>query len=165
MNEPTKTPPPQRRATIGRVRGYFFTWLLSAFAVAGAFLTDYVKKAALPGDVKHGSLTATIFGGAIIALLSLPILFLLRVVPENSTTSGVRLLRRVIVGSLCGWFLGALLAGLIAAFGTADSDTAGLAGAGAIFGLIAGLIDSIALDDPAESRRDDGDSDVGGPPS
>lgn len=145
------------------MRAYFFTWLLSAFAIISASLFDYTRKAGAHLPQESGLAGAFLFG-AICGLLSLPTLFLLRVVPENSPSSGVRIVRRLLIGMLCGLLLAGLLAAAIAASGKADENTEKmLAPVGAIFGLIAGLVDSIALDDPAEPRGDDdGEAGAGG---
>jgi hypothetical protein len=134
---------------MGRVRGYVFTWLLSWFAFYALMVGDFAKRTAVGGaHAKElaGYIALTAFG----ALLSLPILFLLRVVPESSNSSGVRLVRRLVFGLLCGVVLGALLYESIAVVGKPDpgSETY-LPTLGGLFGLIAGLVDSIALDDQA----------------
>jgi hypothetical protein len=166
LNEPTKPPPPRRRIPFGRVRGYFFTWLLSAFALAAAGLFDFTKKVAANEPHANGVLAALFFG-VVFSLPSLPTLFLLRVVPENSTSSGVRLVRRIVAGILCGVLLCGLLAASIAASGKADAGTGSmLLSLGVVSGLIAGLVDSIALDDQDGARGDDdGEADAGGPAS
>jgi MFS family permease len=166
LNSPTNSPSPQRRARFSRVRGYLYTWLLAAFALAAAFLFDFTKKV-VAHEPHDGGLLAALAGGVLLSLPSLPILFLLRIVPENSRSSGVRLVRRLVCGILCGLLLGGLLAAVSAAIGKADQGTAQmLAPVGVVFGLIAGLVDSIALDDLAVPRDDDrGDADAGGPSS
>ena len=148
------------------MRGYFFTWLLCAFASVGFGFTDYTKKMAAKEAVESGIGGYVVFG-IVIALLSLPILFLLRVVPEPSARSGVRLFRRLLVGVLCGLLLGGLVGALIAAGGKAEANLfQAFAPVGSLFGLIAGLVDSIALDDQASARGgDDVESDAGGPAS
>jgi hypothetical protein len=157
------------------VRGYAFTWLLSWFALLVLFLGDFAKKS-LTGEAHGKDLVGSFFIALIVATLSLPVLFILRVVPESSTSSGVRLVRRVLFGVLCGLLLGSLLSALIAAGGKADAGTAPfLAAVGAIFGLVAGLVDSIALDDHANHANhaihrtaavdEDADDDATGPAS
>jgi hypothetical protein len=166
LSDPTKPSPPQRRTTVGRVRGYFLAWLLSSFAIVGLSLGDFTKKV-VAGQEHGGAFAGHVLFGAIVALLALPILFLLRVVPEPSTSSVVRLVRRLLAGVLCGLLLGEVVAASIAASGRADATTEPmLAGAGALFGLIAGLVDSIALDDAGRARGDDaGEADSASPES
>jgi len=156
LNEPTDAAE-SRRPRFRRGGAYFLTWLLSAFALIAAGLFDYCGKR-VAGTANAGGLLGAILFGGVVAVLSLPILFLLRVVPEPSPSSGVRLFRRVLLGFLCGLLLAALLSALIAAGGKAEEGTTKLlAPVGAIFGVIAGVVDSIALD--ARSREPARDAD------
>lgn len=131
---------------MSKARGYFFTWLLSWFAFYGLMAGEFAQKTAVDG-AHAKELLGYIAMTAVVALLSLPILFMLRVVPESSNSSGVRLVRRVLFGLLCGLVLGTLLFECIAVAGKIESGhEKDLPLLGALFGLIAGLIDSIALD-------------------
>jgi hypothetical protein len=149
------------RALLGRGRAYFFAWLLSAFAVAALGLFDFSKRR-LTGQVEPGGLLAYLLYGAFVALLALPALFLLRIVPETSASSGVRLVRRLFFGFLFGLLLGSLLAACITAAGKGDEGMLQVLGLfGPLSGLIAGFVDSIALDGRASGARDaDGGGDA-----
>jgi len=162
LSEPTPPPVDVRRAPasassgsagFGARRAYFLAWLLSALALAAAGLFDHAKRSVQPVlDGKahlpdHASFVGVLAFDAFLALLALPTLFLLRTLPETSRSSGVRLLRRVLLGTLCGLLLSALLAACIAASGKADEPLVQMLGAaGSIAGFSAGLVDSIALD-------------------
>ena len=121
MNAKTADDARAPRALLGRGRAYFFAWLLSACAVAALGLFDFSKRR-LAGQVPPSGLLAYLLFGAFVALLALPALFLLRIVPETSASSAVRLVRR----------------------------------------LIAGFVDSIALDGRSRDASDARDADGGG---
>ena len=160
---PTENEARAPRALLGRGRAYFFSWLLSTFAVVGLSLFDYSKKV-IHGQAEPSALFAYVLFGAFVALLSLPALFLLRIVPETSPSSAVRLVRRLFFGVLFGLLLGALLAALSAAVKRIDAneETVQVLGlVGPLFGLIAGLVDSIALDGRARGAADGGDASAG----
>jgi len=142
------------RALLGRGRAYFFSWLLSTFAVVALGLFDFSKRW-LAGQVEPSGLFGYLLFGAFVALLALPALFLLRIVPETSVSSAVRLVRRLFFGFLSGLLLGSLLAALIVAAGKGDDGTLQVLGlVGPLSGLIAGFVDSIALDGRARDARD-----------
>jgi hypothetical protein len=146
LSEPTTTPERKPRAPMSKARGYFFTWLLAWFATLVLLLGDFANKA-LAGESHAKDLAPVFLIGAVVAVLSLPTLFLLRVLPETSSSSAVRLVRRALFGIVCGLLLALLLGACIAAFGKPDHGLQQLLWLlGALFGLIAGLIDSIALD-------------------
>jgi uncharacterized membrane protein len=148
---------------LGRGRAYFFAWLLSTFAIVALGLFDFAKKV-MHGEAQPSALLGYVLFGSFVALLALPILFLLRIVPETSPSSPVRLVRRLFFGVLLGLLLGALLAALSAAVKRTDTneETVQVLGlVGPLFGLIAGLVDSIALD----GRARDGAVDGGDAPS
>lgn len=134
------------RPLLGRGRAYFFAWLLSTFAVVALGLFDFSKRR-LAHQVEWSGLFAYFVFGAFVALLALPALLLLGIVPETSTSSAVRLVRRLFFGFLFGLLLGSLLAALITAAGKGDEGTLQVLGLfGPLSGLIAGFVDSIALD-------------------
>jgi len=144
------------RALLGRGRAYFFSWLLSTCAVVALGLFDFSKRR-LAGQVETSGLFGYCLFGAFVALLALPALFLLRIVPESSASSAVRLVRRLFFGFLFGLLLGSLLAALIAAAGKGDEGTLQVLGlVGPLSGLIAGFVDSIALDGRARDAADGG---------
>jgi len=150
------------RALLGRGRAYFFAWLLSAFAVVALGLFDFSKRR-LAAQVESNGFFGYVVFGAFVALLALPALFLLRIVPETSASSAVRLVRRLFFGFLFGLLLGSLLAACITAAGKGDEGTLQVLGLfGPLTGLIAGFVDSIALDGLANDASDASDTDGGG---
>ena len=161
MNAKTADDARAPRALLGRGRAYFFAWLLSACAVVALGLFDFSKRR-LAGQIESGGLLGYVVFGAFVALLALPALFLLRIVPETSASSAVRLLRRLFFGFLFGLLLGSLLAACITAAGKGDEGTLQVLGLfGPLSGLIAGFVDSIALDGRARDADGGGDADAG----
>ncbi|MSR46291.1 MAG: hypothetical protein EXS13_04395 [Planctomycetes bacterium] len=145
------------RGRRGRLRPYVDAWLLSFFlAAALGVLWSLGEEAARNGNHPLGAFIAA----PLLALLSAPALWLVRLFPEMSRSTGLRCVRRLLVGAICGLFPAALLAGL----SVNTANPASYAGAsalwiaGLLFGLIAGLVDALHLDCAAaavEHRADE----------
>jgi hypothetical protein len=156
LNEAGPASAPPARAPSGRGRAYLLTWLLAFVAFATVSLFDNSRKLAEGNAAFRDVLGGILFSG-IVALTALPLRFVLSVVPERSPSSGVRLFRRVLLGILFGLFLAAVFCACLALAHKYQASAGGpVAGVGAIFGLIAGLVDSIAHDARAPDREDDG---------
>jgi hypothetical protein len=141
-DDPPLHPAPRRSP---RIRPYFEAWLAPAL-VASTFAVyafiDQAKRGA--GD---GSLGGSLVFCFVAALLALPALWILRLFPEPSPSTAVRLFRRALIGFFCAGAPAALLAGILVAR-AADQAPLGEAilGLGMVFGLVAGIVDSIHID-------------------
>lgn len=141
-DEPPLHPAPRRSR---RIRPYFEAWLASGLVAstfaAFAFI-DQRKRG--DGDGSLGGLLVFCF---VAALLALPAMWIVRLFPEPSPSTAVRLVRRALIGFFCAGAPAAMLAGILVAR-AADQAPLGEAilGLGMVFGLIAGIVDSIHLD-------------------
>lgn len=128
-----------------RLRPYVHAWLFATFLVAalGVIFSLDAKQA----EAGNGPFKALLVA-PVIALLVLPALWLVRLFPERSPSTWLRFVRRLLVGAVCGTFTASLLVAWIAKRGDAKSgELAGLFWvSGAMFGVIAGLIDSLHVD-------------------
>jgi len=141
---PPASPAPRRRRL--RLRAYFDTWLLATFLVFSFTMVWHLGERS-EGRDGMGGLGGVFLVAPLFALLSLPALWLLRMFRESSPSTWLRLVRRMVLGAICGTFPGALL---IALAGRADGREAHnamtLYAAGLTFGLLAGLVDAMHLD-------------------
>lgn len=143
------------RGRRGRLRPYVDAWLLSFFLGAALVVLWAL------GDDAAGSGIHPLGGFLVapfLALLSAPALWLSRLFPEHSPSSAVRLIRRTVIGALCGLFPAALLAALSTRPDDAGSrgSAGGLWLCGLLFGLIAGLVDSLHLDGATRADEEAG---------
>jgi MFS family permease len=128
-----------------RLRPYVHAWLFATFLVAAlGVIFSLDPKQAEAGNAPMKALLVA----PVVALLVLPSLWLTRLFPERSPSTWLRFVRRLLVGVVCGAFTASLLVALIAKRGDAKSgELAGLFWvAGAVFGFIAGLVDSLHVD-------------------
>jgi len=143
---------PARRR--GRLRRYVHAWLFATFLVASLGVISSLD--AKQAEAGHAPLKALLVA-PVVALLVLPSLWLTRLFPERSPSTWLRFLRRLLVGVVCGAFAASLLVALIAKRG--DAKSAELAGlvwvAGAAFGAIAGLVDSLHVDAEHDALDDE----------
>jgi len=134
-----------------RLRPYVSAWLFATFLVAslGVIWSIDAKQA----EAGEAPLKSLLFA-PVVALLVLPSLWLTRLFPERSPSTWLRCVRRLLIGTVCGTFTASLLVALIAKRGDAKSgELAGLFWvAGALFGFIAGLIDSLHGDAERAAR-------------
>jgi hypothetical protein len=137
-------PSPRRRRP--RLRVYFETWLLSAFLVYSCSILWLVNDAAEKKREVQGIGGATIMA-PVLALLSLPTLWLLRIFRETSPSTVLRCLRRLVLGGACGLFPSAILVAINAARRSTEHENLGVLWAsGLTFGLVAGFVDAMHLD-------------------
>jgi hypothetical protein len=140
---PAADPSPRRR---GGARAYFETWLLSTFLVVAFTMLWRVGLPPEHEEWKRGGLAA-IARAPLLALLALPALWLLRLFDERSPSTWLRCLRRVFLGLACGAFPAALCAALVAKDEPGSREAGGaILLLGVLFGIVAGVIDSMRLD-------------------
>ncbi len=149
MSEPWNAADPAPPRPHGsRLRPYFDAWLLGTFLFIALSVIWSVTQAA-EGHLAPGKIGGTFLLAPIVALLSLPAMWLLRLFPERSPSTWLRCLRRLVVGVLCGTFPASVLAALVAIRGgdRPAFDSAGMIWmSGLLFGLVSGLVDAMHAD-------------------
>ncbi len=163
MNEPADTPAkdPARPHRVAARRAtwhlYLRAWLFATFC----FVALGVMWALNEGAKRDGTTPGGAFLVApLVALLTAPTLWLLRLFPERSPSTWLRFLRRLLIGAVCGSFPSSILAALTAA--SADPHAMESAGvvwiSGFFVGVVAGITDAMHLDARAANVRDDAEA-------
>ena len=150
-------PVPRKRRWRARLRPYFETWLLAFFVTFSLIVVWHIGQIAEAKPSDAGVFKALIVA-PIVALTSLPAMWLLRIFREASPSTWLRCLRRLLLGMVCGAFPAALLSGLVIGDETAKAESASVIWMlGFVYGLIAGLVDAMHLDLAvlADPMRDD----------
>ena len=151
---PSSDAVPRKRRWRLRLRAYFETWLLAFFVTFSLVVVWHIGQVAEAKPSDTGVFKALLVA-PIVALTSLPALWLLRIFREASPSTWLRCLRRLLLGMVCGAFPAALLSGLVIGDETAKAESASVIWMlGFVYGLIAGLIDAMHLD-LADPMRDD----------
>lgn len=144
-NQPL-SPPAAGRRRRPRLRAYFDTWLVATFVVFAFVILWRINDAA---EQKHpvDGLGNAFVVAPLLALLTLPTLWLVRLFRERSPSTWLRFVRRLLLGTICGTFPAALLAALTAHGNPNEPGNVSVIWvSGIVFGLIAGLIDAMHLD-------------------
>jgi len=122
-----------------RLFAYVLTWIACAFLASSLVLKGLDTPARAGKVIEAWILSFTV------SLLSVPMRMLIGIFPEPSSHSLVRLFRRLFLGTLCGPVPMLIIYGLLA---TTEKPPKfdDLLGLGLGFGVIVGLVDSIAWD-------------------
>ncbi len=132
---------------------YLRAWLLATLLLVMLGVMWSLNEAAKkPGGSPFGAFLVA----PIVALLTLPALWLLRLFPERSPSSWLRFLRRLLLGVVCGSFPSSILAALTAASDEQNAvDSAGIVWvAGLLLGCVAGVADAMHLDAREAAARE-----------
>lgn len=135
---------------------YLRAWLLATLLiVAFGVMWSLNEGAKQPDSSPFGAFVVA----PIVALLTLPSLWLLRLFPERSPSTGLRFFRRLLLGAICGSFPCSVLAALTVASGESNAhESAGVVWvAGFLLGIVAGIADAMHLDarEATARERDD----------
>ena len=130
--------------------GFLLSYLVVTLMALCGVLTEVVKETQQrldSGDPVEavGRVIQAILVSLLVGLLAIPVRLLLGLFPENSTSSGVRFVRRALFGML----VGPLPLLLILALSGGEGNAEELLSIGVIIGLAVGIVDSLVWDSKA----------------